>query len=51
MKKNILLTLKNIAIIYLWFLFVPVTFIIKLLKFVCNQIKNIFYYIDRRYNK
>ena len=37
--------------IYLWILFVPVTFIIKLLVFSFNQMKNMLHYIDRKSSK
>ena len=39
MKKNIILSVKKLILIYLWFLFLPVAYTYKVLKFFLLMVK------------
>jgi len=47
MKKNI----KEIIIVYLWILFVPLAYITKILRFIFFKIKNVFTLINNKASK
>jgi len=47
MKKNIILSVKKLILIYLWFLFLPVAYTYKVLRFFLLMVKKIFVTANR----
>ena len=48
MKKKILMNMKKIALLYLWILFVPLAFIMKIIRFFATIIKDLFLFIKKK---